>query len=81
MIVSTGMIDEALQRAGWVQDRPRNQLGRYRVVYAKGERRLALVCGYCDTVAVFERDEHLGWTRACTGTHDDVLRWINREAR
>lgn len=80
-MTSIGMIDEALQRAGWVQDRPRNQLGRFRMVYAKGGRRLALVFGYCDTVAVFEWDEHLGWTRAHTGTPGDVLRWVNREAR
>lgn len=81
MIVSTGMIMEALQRAGWVRDRPRNNLGRFRMVYAKGERRLALAFGYCDTIVVFEWDEHMGWTRAHTGTHDDVLRWISREAR
>lgn len=80
-VIGTGVIDKALQRAGWVRDRPRNNLGRYRVVYTKGERRLALVDGYGDTVAVFEWDDRMGWTRAHTGTHDDVLRWINREAR
>lgn len=81
MIISTGMIDEALQRAGWVRDRPRNQLGRFRMVYAKGERRLALVTGYDSTAGIFEWDDRMGWTRAHTGTPGDVLRWVNREAR
>lgn len=81
MIVSIGMIEEALRKAGWMQDRPRNNLGRYRVVYTKDGRQLALVAGGNGTVAVFEWSESMGWTRARTGTHDEVLKWVEREAR
>lgn len=81
MIVSIGMIEEALRKAGWVQDRPRNNLGRYRAVYTKDGRQLALVAGNNGTVAVFEWSESMGWTRAYTGYHDDVLHWVGREAR
>ena len=81
MIVSIGMIEEALRKAGWVQDRPRNNLGRYRVVYTKDGRQLALVAGNNGAVAIFEWSESMGWTRARTGTHDEVLKWVAREAR
>lgn len=81
MIVSIGMIEEALRKAGWVQDRPRNNLGRYRAVYTKDGRQLALVAGNNGTVAVFEWSESMGWTCAYTGYHDDVLHWVGREAR
>ena len=39
------MIEKALRKAGWALDRPRNNLGRYRVVYTKNGRQLALVAG------------------------------------
>ena len=81
MIVSIGMIEEALRRAGWALDRPRNNLGRYRAVYTKDGRQLALVAGHNGTVAIFEWSESMGWTRARTGTHDEVLKWVAREAR
>lgn len=76
-----GMIEEALRKAGWALDRPRNNLGRYRVVYTKDGRQLALVAGHNGTVAIFEWSASMGWTRARTGTHDEVLKWIEREAR
>ena len=76
-----GMIEEALRKAGWVQDRPRNNLGRYRAVYTKDGRQLALVAGNNGAVAIFEWSESMGWTRAYTGYHDDVLHWVGREAR
>lgn len=81
MIVSIGMIEEALRKAGWALDRPRNNLGRYRAVYTKDGRQLALVAGGNGTVAIFEWSESMGWTRARTGTHDEVLKWVAREAR
>ena len=81
MIVSIGMIEEALRKAGWALDRPRNNLGRYRAVYTKDGRQLALVTGHNGTVAIFEWSTSMGWTRARTGTHDEVLKWIEREAR
>lgn len=76
-----GMIEEALRKAGWALDRPRNNLGRYRVVYAKNGRQLALVAGNNGTVAIFEWSGSMGWTRAYVGYHDEVLKWIGREAR
>jgi len=76
-----GMIEEALVKAGWVQDRPRNNLGRYRAEYTKDGRQLALVAGHNGTVAIFEWSESMGWTRAYVGYHDKVLKWIEREAR
>ena len=76
-----GMIEEALRKVGWVQDRPRNNLGRYRAVYTKDGRQLALVAGHNGTVAIFEWSESMGWTRAYVGYHDEVLKWIEREAR
>ena len=81
MIASIGMIEEALTKAGWVQDRPRNNLGRYRVVYTKDGKQLALVAGGNGTVAIFEWSESMGWTQAYVGYHDAVLRWVEREAR
>lgn len=81
MIVSIGMIEEALRKAGWVQDRPRNKLGRYRAVYTKDGRQLALVAGHNGTVAIFEWSESMGWTRAYVGYHNEVLKWIERGAR
>ena len=81
MIVSIGMIEEALRKAGWVQDRPRNNLGRYRVVYTKDGHQLALIAGNNGAVAIFEWSESMGWTRARTGTHDEVLKWVEREVR
>ena len=81
MIVSIGMIEEALRKAGWALDRPRNNLGRYRTVYTKDRRQLALVAGNNGAVAIFEWSESMGWTRAYTGYHDEVLKWIEREAR
>lgn len=76
-----GMIEEALRKAGWALDRPRNNLGRYRVVYTKNGRRLALVAGNNGAVAIFEWIESMGWTRAYVGYHDEVLKWVEREAR
>jgi hypothetical protein len=76
-----GMIEEALRKAGWALDRPRNNLGRYRTVYTKDGRQLALVAGHNGTVAIFEWSESMGWTRAYVGYHDEVLKWIEREAR
>lgn len=76
-----GMIEEALRKAGWALDRPRNNLGRYRVVYTKDGRQLALVAGVGGTVAIFEWSESMGWTRAYMGYHDDVLKWVAGEAR
>ena len=64
-----------------MQDRPRNNLGRYRVVYTKDGRQLALVAGNNGAVAIFEWSESMGWTRAYVGYHDEVLKWIEREAR
>ena len=81
MIVSIGMIEEALRKAGWALDRPRNNLGRYRAVYTKDGRQMALVAGHNGTVAIFEWSTSMGWTRARTGTHDEVLKWIEQEAR
>ena len=81
MIVGIGMIEEALRKAGWVQDRPRNNLGRYRVMYTKDGRKLALVAGNNGAVAIFEWSESMGWTRAYVGYHDEVLKWVEREAR
>lgn len=81
MITSIGMIEEALEKAGWVRDRPRNNLGRYRVVYTKGGRQLALVAGHNGTVAIFEWSTSMGWTRSFMGTLYDVLHWVEREAR
>ena len=80
-MTSIGMIEEALKKAGWALDRPRNNLGRYRMVYTKDGRQLALVAGHNGTVAIFEWSESMGWTRAYTGYHDDVLHWVGREAR
>lgn len=76
-----GMIEEVLEKAGWALDRPRNNLGRYRVVYTKDGRRLALVAGNNGAVAIFEWSESMGWTRAYVGYHDEVLKWVEREAR
>lgn len=76
-----GMIEEALRKAGWSLDRPRNNLGRYRAVYTKDGRQLALVAGNNGAVAIFEWSESMGWTRAYTGYHDEVLKWVEREAR
>ena len=76
-----GMIEEALTKAGWALDRPRNNLGRYRVIYTKDGRQLALVAGGNGAVAIFEWSESMGWTRAYMGFPDDVLRWVEREAR
>jgi hypothetical protein len=42
---------------------------------------LALVAGHNGTVAIFEWSESMGWTRAYVGYHDEVLKWIEREAR
>lgn len=81
MIVSIGVIEEALRKAGWALDRPRNNLGRYRTVYTKDGRQMALVAGHNGTVAIFEWSTSMGWTSARTGTHDEVLKWIEREAR
>ena len=81
MIVGIGMIKEALEKAGWSLDRPRNNLGRYRAVYTKDGRQLALVAGHNGTVAIFEWSESMGWTRAYTGYHDEVLHWVKRGAR
>lgn len=76
-----GMIEEALEKAGWVRDRPRNNLGRYRVVYTKDGRQLALVAGNNGAVAIFEWSTSTGWTRAYVGYHDEVLKWVERETR
>lgn len=76
-----GMIEVALQKAGWALDRPRNNLGRYRTVYTKDGRKLALVAGGSGVVAIFEWRDPEGWTRAYMGFPDDVLRWVEREAR
>ena len=76
-----GMIEETLRKAGWVQDRPRNNLGRYRAIYTKDGRQLALVAGHNGTVSIFEWSESMGWTRAYVGYHDEVLKWVEREAR
>lgn len=76
-----GMIEEALRKAGWAQDRPRNNLGRYRAVYTKAGRQLALVAGHNGAVAIFEWSGYAGWTRAYTGYHDEALKWVEREAR
>nr|DAW01294.1 MAG TPA: hypothetical protein [Caudoviricetes sp.] len=76
-----GMIEEALRKAGWALDRPRNNLGRYRVVYTKDGRQLALVAGHNGAVAIFEWSGSMGWTRAYVGYHDEVLHWVEREAR
>ena len=81
MITSIGMIEEALRKAGWALDRPRNNLGRYRAVYTKDGRQLALVAGHNGTVAIFEWSESMGWTRAYTGYHDEVLKRVEREVR
>ena len=81
MIVGIGMIEGALRKAGWALDRPRNNLGRYRAVYTKDGRQLALVAGHNGAVAIFEWSESMGWTRAYVGYHDAVLRWVEREAR
>ena len=81
MIASIGMIEEALRKAGWALDRPRNNLGRYRVVYTKNGRQLALVAGNNGAVAIFEWSTSMGWTRAYVGYHDEVLKWVGREAR
>lgn len=81
MIVGIGMIEEALRKAGWALDRPRNNLGHYRAVYTKDGRQLALVVGHNGAVAIFEWSESMGWTRAYTGYHDKVLHWVEREAR
>lgn len=81
MITSIGMIEEALRKAGWALDRPRNNLGRYRTVYTKDGRQLALVAGHNGAVAIFEWSESMGWTRAYVGYHDEVLKWVEREAR
>lgn len=81
MITSIGMIEEALRKAGWALDRPRNNLGRYRVVYTKDGRQLAFVAGNNGAVAIFEWSESMGWTRAYVGYHDEALKWIEREAR
>lgn len=81
MIVSIGMIEDVLRKAGWALDRPRNNLGRYRAVYTKDDRQLALVAGHNGTVAIFEWSESMGWTRAYVGYHDEVLKWVEREAR
>lgn len=81
MIVSIGMIEEALRKAGWALDQPRNSLGRYRVVYTKDGRQLALVAGNNGAVAIFEWSESMGWTRAYVGYYDEVLNWVAREAR
>ena len=80
-MTSIGMIEEALRKAGWALDRPRNNLGRYRAVYTKDGRQLTLVAGHNGTVAIFEWSESMGWTRAYVGYHDEVLKWIEREAR
>lgn len=80
-MTSIGMTEEALKKAGWVPDRPRNNMGRYRRVYTKDGRQLALVAEGSGVVIVFEWSASLGWTRACTGAHGDVLHWIEREAR
>lgn len=80
-MTSIGMIEEALEKAGWALDRPRNNLGRYRAVYTKDGRQLALVAGHNGTVAIFEWSESMGWTRAYVGYHDEVLKWVEREAR
>ena len=80
-MTSIGMIEEALRKAGWVQDRPRNNLGRYRAVYTKDGRQLALVAGHNGTVAIFEWSESMGWTRAYVGYHDEALKWVERGAR
>lgn len=76
-----GMIEEALRKAGWVQDRPRNNLGRYRTVYTKDGRRLALAASGSGIVVVFEWREPEGWVHAYMGCHEDVLRWVEREVR
>lgn len=76
-----GMIEEALRKAGWALDRPRNNLGRYRVVYTKNRRQFALVAGHNGAVAIFEWSESMGWTQAYVGYHDEVLKWVEREAR
>lgn len=81
MITSIGMIEEALRKAGWALDRPRNNLGRYRVVCTRDGRQLALVAGNNGAVAIFEWSESMGWTRAYVGYHDEVLKWVEREAR
>lgn len=81
MIVGIGMIEEALRKAGWALDRPRNNLGRYRTVCTKDGRQLTLVAGHNGAVAIFEWSESMGWTRAYTGYHDEVLHWVEREAR
>lgn len=75
------MIEEALKQAGWALDRPRNSLGRYRAVYTKDGRQLALVAGHNGTVAIFEWSTSMGWTRAYMGYHDEVLKWVERGAR
>jgi hypothetical protein len=77
----TGMIEETLRKAGWALDRPRNNLGRYRAVYTKDGRQLALIAWYDGAVAVYEWSTSLGWTRSFMGASDDVLRWVEREAR
>lgn len=74
-------VGAALERHGWVRDRPRNNLGRYRVVYTKDGRQLALVAGVGGAVAIFEWSTSMGWTRSFMGASDDVLRWVEREAR
>lgn len=74
-------VGAALERHGWVRDRPRNSLGRFRMVYTRGEQQLALIAWYDGAVAVYEWSESLGWTRSFMGASDDVLRWVEREAR
>lgn len=80
-MTSIGMIEEALRKAGWALDRPRNNLGRYRVVYTKDGRQLALIAWYAGAVAVYEWHPTMGWTKAYVGYHDEVLKWVEREAR
>lgn len=74
------MVGALLEDRGWVRFRPKNQLGRFRVVYARRGRSLALIPWLDHTLAIYEHNEFAGWLRQVMGSYDTLAEWIDKEA-
>lgn len=74
------MVGALLEARGWVRSRPKNQLGRFRTVYTRRGRHLALIPWQDYTLAIYERKEVVGWLRQVMGSYDTLAEWIDKEA-
>jgi len=74
------MVGALLEARGWARSRPKNQLGRFRTVYTRRSRSLALIPWQGSVLAIYERKEVVGWLRQVMGSYDTLAEWIDKEA-